>query len=54
MKKNMKAIEEVSEQELKELAGGAEERAIWTVTIPISLAACPTTQCASIVSPCND
>ncbi|GKU76404.1 hypothetical protein [Paenibacillus sp. L3-i20] len=51
MKKNFVALEEMSEQELKSLVGGAEER--WTIIIPISLAACPTTRCASIVSSCN-
>ncbi|MBT2289868.1 class II lanthipeptide, LchA2/BrtA2 family [Paenibacillus albidus] len=52
MKKNFVALEEVSEQELKDLAGGAEANWI-TITIPISAFMCPTTKCASIVSPCN-
>ncbi|WP_416150017.1 class II lanthipeptide, LchA2/BrtA2 family [Salipaludibacillus sp. HK11] len=56
MMKMNKGIEEVSETELKDLAGGADEvkPATWTVTIPISAAMCPTTRCASIVKPCND
>ncbi|MBT2289867.1 hypothetical protein J7E73_12085 [Paenibacillus albidus] len=52
MKKNFVALEEVSELELKSLAGGAEANWI-TITIPISALMCPTTKCASIVSPCN-
>lgn len=50
-------IEEVSEIELRNLAGGAdgdENSVNWiTITIPISAALCPTTKCASVVKPCN-
>ncbi|MFC0523608.1 class II lanthipeptide, LchA2/BrtA2 family [Pontibacillus salicampi] len=54
--KKINAIEEVSEQELKDLAGGAGEQPGThpSITIPISAAMCPTTKCASIVKPCND
>ncbi|MGN9864422.1 class II lanthipeptide, LchA2/BrtA2 family [Bacillus swezeyi] len=57
MKNQFQALEEVSEMELKELAGGAENTPMTvtptTITVPISLAGCPTTKCASVVSPCN-
>ncbi|MCR6097293.1 hypothetical protein HXA31_02430 [Salipaludibacillus agaradhaerens] len=53
--KKVNGIEEISETELKNLAGGSNDNqpATWTITIPISAAACPTTQCASVVKPCN-
>ncbi|MBT2573728.1 class II lanthipeptide, LchA2/BrtA2 family [Bacillus sp. ISL-51] len=58
MKKEFLALEQMTEEELKELAGGSEATPMTitptTITIPISLAGCPTTKCASIVSPCND
>jgi len=54
--KKMNAIEEVSEQELKELAGGGDgdvqPNTHPSITIPISAAVCPTTRCASVVKPC--
>lgn len=55
MKKQEMVLEQVSEQQLKALAGGAESspNATPTITIGISLAACPTTRCASIVESCN-
>ncbi|MFJ7889841.1 class II lanthipeptide, LchA2/BrtA2 family [Lysinibacillus xylanilyticus] len=56
MKKNFKAFEPITNEELNEIAGGSEIQPKWTpltVTIPISLAGCPTTKCASIVSPCK-
>lgn len=58
MKKDFKALTPMTEEELKDLAGGSDVTPMTitptTITIPISLAGCPTTKCASIVSPCND
>ncbi|WP_200897648.1 class II lanthipeptide, LchA2/BrtA2 family [Paenibacillus wulumuqiensis] len=55
MKKQELIIAQVSEKELKELAGGAESTPNGTpaTIIPVSLAICPTTRCASIVESCN-
>ncbi|MFD1887313.1 class II lanthipeptide, LchA2/BrtA2 family [Paenibacillus wenxiniae] len=55
MKKQELMIAQVSEKELQELAGGAEAtpNAITPTIIPVSLAVCPTTRCASIVESCN-
>ncbi|AHC41763.1 MULTISPECIES: class II lanthipeptide, LchA2/BrtA2 family [Bacillus] len=58
MKKDFQALTPMTEEELKNLAGGSDATPMTvtptTITIPISLAGCPTTKCASIVSPCND
>ena len=52
-KNNFKAFETVTNEELKNIAGGAvETKGTPTVIVPVSLAICPTTQCASIVKPC--
>lgn len=57
MKKQEMILEQLSEQQLKALAGGAESSPnatpTVTITIGISLAGCPTTRCASIVESCN-
>lgn len=43
----------MSEEELKSLAGGNDAQPnTWTIIVPISLAVCPTTTCASITRPC--
>ena len=52
-KDNFKAFENVTNEELKNIAGGAgETKGTPSLLIPVSLAICPTTQCASIVKPC--
>lgn len=55
VKKNFKAFEPITNEELKEIAGGSEvqPKGTPTILIPISLAACPTTKCASIVRSCK-
>ncbi|SFQ22766.1 class II lanthipeptide, LchA2/BrtA2 family [Salibacterium halotolerans] len=58
--KKYNGVEEITEQELKDLAGAADSdqqpasHPTTTVTIPISAWGCPTTKCASVVKPCND
>ncbi|MEF3331700.1 MULTISPECIES: class II lanthipeptide, LchA2/BrtA2 family [Oceanobacillus] len=55
MEKKVCAYKKISVEDLREVSGGAAEpQGTPTVTIPISAAICPTTQCASIVRPCNN
>lgn len=52
-KNNFKAFENITDEELKSVAGGAgETKGTPTIIVPVSLAICPTTKCASIVKPC--
>lgn len=39
--------------ELEKISGGASEPRTHPTVIPVSLAICPTTKCASVVRPCN-
>ena len=48
VEKNFKIYDEVTDEDLQENGGVA-----WTSLVPISLAICPSTKCASITRPCN-
>ncbi|MEB6747779.1 MULTISPECIES: hypothetical protein [Staphylococcus] len=49
----MKEIQKITLEDLREIANhSSETRGTPTYTVGVSLAACPTTDCASITRPC--
>ncbi|AUJ24664.1 class II lanthipeptide, LchA2/BrtA2 family [Virgibacillus dokdonensis] len=55
MENKVTAYKKISVNDLKEISGGSSEPQGTPATIiPVSLAICPTTKCASVVKPCND
>ena len=45
-------MKKITIQDLEKISKGSESSPRVTQTVPVSIAACPTTKCASVVKPC--